>query len=382
MPVDAKDREHFAALDRRLVAAVKGVRLLESVSWPAAVQEHFLADWRIGKLAMPVIEYRKQDFSEVRAELEAVDRACDPDHPVGRYLHLTCESWRIVTRLLDAVGTHRVTAYSTRLFGRPVEMLPGDGPTNLEAAKHFIELADELDPELIGKAAASPSRIRLRTNTGFSEYDRNQLLMHEAFVHTLTGLNGRQQPVLGSMARGSPRTTATQEGLATLSEMMSGSMDIERMKRISLRICAIDKAIDGADFIEVFKFFIASGQGDVESFTSAQRIFRGVPTSGGAAFTKDTVYLHGLLSVHTFFRWCLRHRKLGLARELFAGKMALEDVFGFEALHADGTIAPAKFLPPWIQRANGLAGMLAFSLFANRIRLDSVDADDLVLGLA
>ena len=110
MPVDAKDREHFAALDRRLVAAVKGVRLLESVSWPAAVQEHFLADWRIGKLAMPVIEYRKQDFSEVRAELEAVDRACDPDHPVGRYLHLTCESWRIVTRLLDAVGTHRVTA--------------------------------------------------------------------------------------------------------------------------------------------------------------------------------------------------------------------------------------------------------------------------------
>ena len=32
MPVDAKDRGHFAALDRRLVAAVKGVRLLESVS--------------------------------------------------------------------------------------------------------------------------------------------------------------------------------------------------------------------------------------------------------------------------------------------------------------------------------------------------------------
>jgi hypothetical protein len=38
-------------------------------------------------------------------------------------------------------------------------------------------------------------------------------------------------------------------------------------------------------------------------------------------------------------------------------------------------------LPPWIQRANGLAGMLAFSLFANKIKLDNVDADDLVLGL-
>ena len=40
-----------------------------------------------------------------------------------------------------------------------------------------------------------------------------------------------------------------------------------------------------------------------------------------------------------------------------------------------------RYLPPWMQRANGLAGMLAFSLFANKIRLDRVDADDLVLGL-
>ena len=259
-PLD-KDAARYAELDRRLVAAVRGVRLLESVSWPAAAQEKFLAGWRVGKLAMPVIEYRKHDFAAVREELAAVEKACDPAHPIGRYLHLTCESWRIATRLLDVVGTHRVTAFSTRLFGRPVEMLPGEGPTNLEAAMHFVELADELDqelstyepayvlpaeqvqaelqeqidgffgvgevkveldPTLIAKAAASPTRIRLRTNTGFSEYDRNQLLMHEAYVHTLTGLNGRQQPVLGSLARGSPRTTATQEGLATLSEMMSG----------------------------------------------------------------------------------------------------------------------------------------------------------------
>ncbi len=413
--------EYHAKLDQRLTAAVKGIRLLEAVSWPVAAQEEFLAGWRIGRIKMPHIAYDRHDHSEVREELAYVDKHLDPNHPLGRYLQLTSESWRIATRLLDVVGTHRVTAFSTRLFGRPGEPLPGDGPTNLQAARHFIDLADELDqelrgyeagyvlsaevvqadlqqqidaffgpdkvrveldPTLIAKAAASPTRIRLRTNTGFSEYDRNQLLMHEAFVHTLTGLNGREQHILGSMARGSPRTTATQEGLATLSEMMSGSMDIERMKRISLRIIAIDKAIDGADFIDVFRFFLEAGQSDSDSFTSAQRIFRGVPTSGGAAFTKDTVYLHGLLSVHTFFRWCLRHRKLGLARELFAGKMALEDVFNFESSYAAGYIVPPRYLPPWIQRANGLAGMLAFSLFANKIRLDNVDADDLVLGLA
>src|SRR3546814_13767213 len=120
--------------------------------------------------------------------------------------------------------------------------------------------------------AAVAIRIRLRTNTGFSEYNRNQLLMHEAFVHTLTGLNGREQPWLKSMARGAPRTTATQEGLATLSEMLSGAMDIGRMNRISLRIVAIDKAIHGADFIEVFRFFIESGQSDIDSKSEERRV--------------------------------------------------------------------------------------------------------------
>lgn len=411
---------HHAKLDAQLVAAVKGVRMLESIVWPAQAQEEFLAAWRVGRIRLPKIEYRKTDLTQVRAGLEAVSRSADPDHPLGRYLILTCDSWRIATRLLDVAGSHRVTAYSTRLFGRPVESLPGGGPTNLEAAQYFVALANdldqelreyeadsvlsaeqvqadlqqqidaffvghsirvELDPNLISKAAASATRIRLRTHTGFSEYDRNQLLMHEAYVHTLTGLNGREQPVLGSMARGSPRTTATQEGLATLSEMMSGSMDIERMKRISLRIVAIDMAIRGADFVEVFRYFLAAGQNEVDSFSSAQRVYRGVPVGGGAAFTKDTVYLHGLLSVHTFLRWCLRHRKLGLARQLFAGKMALEDVFALEGMFGAGHIAAPRYLPPWIQRANGLAGMLAFSLFANKIRLDHVEADELVLGL-
>lgn len=403
-----------------MTAAVRGIRLLETLSWPASAQETFLAAWKIGRIHLPKIEYPKDDYTAVRTELEAVAAGADPDHPLGQYLQRTAESWRIATRLLDAAGSHRVTAYSTRLYGRPVEMLPGDGPTNFEAAEHFVALADdmdqelraiepdaviaaetvrdelqrdvdaffvdhtvtvELDPGLIAKAAASPTRIRVRTNTGFSEYDRHQLLVHEAFVHTLTGINGREQPLLKSLARGAPRTTATQEGLATFAELISGSMDIERMKRISLRIVAIDMAINGADFVQVFRFFLDAGQTPEDSFASTQRVFRGAPLGGGAAFTKDTVYLHGLLSVHTFFRWCLRHRRLAIARQLFAGKLALEDVFALQPMFDAGAIAMPHYLPPWMQRANGLAGMLAFSLFANKIRLDRVDADDLVLGL-
>ena len=151
----------------------------------------------------------------------------DPQHPLGRYVSESAQSWSIAAELLEALGTPAVTEHSIRLFGRPDEPLPGNGPTTREAARHFIDIADELDrellspdeqvsisatalqlqlqadlddffnerlievvldPHLIAKAAAGATRIRLRSGAAFSDYDRHQLLEHEAFVHSLTGL--------------------------------------------------------------------------------------------------------------------------------------------------------------------------------------------------
>jgi uncharacterized protein (TIGR02421 family) len=410
----------YAELDRRLAEATRGIRLLDSVSWPAAVGVGFVAAWRAGTAKLPDIAYPPADFTATRAALDQVTAAAEPGHPLGDYIRRTADSWRIATDLLEALGTPAVTEHSARPYGLPGDRVPGATLTNVDAARHFIEIADEynsgaplgeietqipaellrlelkqrldgffgegaikveVDPDLIAKAAAGATRIRLRSATTFSNYDRDQLLAHEAFVHSLTALNGREQPRLKSLARSSPRTTATQEGLAVFAELMSGSIDIARMKRISLRILGIDMAIRGADFIEVFRFFMDAGQSENDSFGSAQRVFRGAPVTGGAAFTKDAVYLRGLLSVHTFFRWALKNQRMALCRNLFAGKLALHDVITLEPYFDNGYIAQPRYLPPWVQHAHGLAGMLAFSLFANRIRLDNVEAEDLVLGL-
>ncbi len=408
-----------------MVRAARGLNLLNLVSWPARVQDAFLAQWRAGQPTLPRYDYPKHDFAEARREMDAIAAEADPAHPLGRYLVESARSWGVAAELLEALGTPRAGALSRQLFGRPDEPLPGAGPSTREAARHFIGIASQLDrellapeeqvpisatalrlqlqsdlddyfngrvievvldPDLIAKAAAGSTRIRLRAGAAFSDYDRHQLLQHEAFVHSLTALNGRQQPVLQSMALSSPRTTATQEGLATFAEQITGAIDIERMKRVSLRIEAVAMATEGADFLQVFRYFLDAGQGEVESFASAQRIFRGVPVEGGAAFTKDVVYLRGLVGVHTFFRWALKHRKLHLCRQLFAGKMTLGDAVRFEPLFRGGTdaqgravapaLAPPRWLPRWISRANGLAGMLAFSLFANRIRMDQLAAPE------
>ena len=275
MSRESRHLERHAELDRQLVAAVKGIRLLGSVSWPASVQTAFLERWRKGIVSMPVVDYVRPDLANVRGTIMAIHDAADAQHPVGDYIRRSAESWRVATELLDALGKPELTTHSIRLFGRPGSRVPGSELSNLDAARHFISLANELDSEvlsseadycipadvlredlqqqldaffgdgtvrvevddqLIAKAAAGATRIRLRSATCFSEYDRNQLLEHEAYVHTLTALNGRRQPRLASLALSSPRITATQEGLAVFAELMTGSLDIERIKRISLRI--------------------------------------------------------------------------------------------------------------------------------------------------
>src|SRR5450432_1881132 len=217
------DLNRFADLDRRLVAAVKGIKLLASVSWPAHVQGIFLQQWRAGRVQLPEGTYTTSDYSRTREELEDIYLSADDAHPVGDYLRRTAQSWQIATELLQAVGTPAITEHSIRLFGRPGDRLPGGTVSNIDAARHFIELADELDreiisndadycipaellreelqqsisaffthhkvvveidPNLIAKAAAGPTRIRLRSATCFSEYDKHQLLEHEAFVHS------------------------------------------------------------------------------------------------------------------------------------------------------------------------------------------------------
>ena len=402
----------FTALDQRLVEAVRGIRVLSAVSWPASRERKFLDAWAGGREVMPKIEYAKRDLSAQRAELDAIAREADVSHPLGAYLRRSACSWTVAAQMLEALGSTQVAAHSIALYGKPDDELPGGGQTNLDAARYFLSIAEklgdglaadsdndedipapalrdqlqrdvdaffgtgvvrvELDDDLTAKAAAGATRIRLRASTSFNAYDRSQLLAHEAFVHTLTALNGRAQPVLKSLSRTSPRATATQEGLAVFAELMSGSIDIARLKRISLRILAIHQALQGADFVEVFRFFREHGQNERDSFTSAQRVFRGVPLTGGAAFTKDNVYLAGLLTVHTFFRWAFKRRRLDLLHNLFAGKFALEDVILLAPCFAEGTLSAPRYLPPWVRSAHGLAGKLAFSLFANRIRMGRI----------
>jgi uncharacterized protein (TIGR02421 family) len=207
----------------------------------------------------------------------------------------------------------------------------------------------------------------------FSERDLKQLTEHEAFVHTLTSINGRHQPNFTVLGLGAPRTTRTQEGLATFAEIITGAIDISRLRRIALRVVMVKRALEGADFIEVFRGFLDAGQSEVESYRSAARVFRGGDVRGGQCFTKDGAYLEGVMTIHLFIRKALQEGRAELLGMLFVGRLTLSDMVELAPFRDSGLIASSRYLPPWARDPQGVLSIMAFSAATQRLRLDTLE---------
>ena len=57
---------------------------------------------------------------------------------------------------------------------------------------------------------------------------------------------------------------------------------------------------------------------------------------------------------------------------MFVGKFDLADLDAIRLLQAEGLLAEPKFMPPWATDLRFLTSYLAYSVFLNEIRLDSV----------
>ncbi|KPU61909.1 hypothetical protein AN403_6015 [Pseudomonas fluorescens] len=402
----------LSELDAALPGLTRYIRVLDALSWPDGVEEDFLAKWRGGRAELPRVELQPRDHSADIAALETFIGRCDVGHPAGNFLAMTARSYATAGHMLGAIGTPAFTHYSSALYRRPDFYYTRLQLSMLDAANFFLKTTDALlggarippspaeipakafaawlqpeldhffgagqitvvlDPNLAAKAIAGSSRIRLRASALFSELDKNQLLQHEAFVHIATAQNGARQPNLISLGLGAPRTTQTQEGIATLAELFTGSMDINRLRRLALRVLAVQQALEGADFIQVFEGFLAAGQTQEESFRSTQRVFRGVDLRGGSAFTKDAAYLTGLLGVHTLLRIAIRDNRPELIGHLFAGRLSLADTLRLAPLFDSGWLKGPVYLPAWASDLRILAANLAFSAFIAQIKLDVLD---------
>jgi hypothetical protein len=152
-------------------------------------------------------------------------------------------------------------------------------------------------------------------------------------------------------------------------ELASGTLELDRLGRLADRVSAIQMAVDGADFIAVHRWFIGRGLDAERAFDATRRVFRGGVVSGGAPFTKDVVYLFGLLQVVNTFRAVFGAGRADCLQLLFAGKLDIIDLPALGELAASGLLRAPRFLPPWISDPRSLYALLAVSSITARIDL-------------
>src|SRR6056297_1532916 len=362
----AQDRYRDAA--RILHDVARPMRVLSALGWSAEVRDTFLSS---GAQRLPEPTYAPVDPAPVLDGVAAARRRLRPGTVVDDWLEREAQSLESTALMLASVGTTAFHAYSRQLYGVPDQPLRFDPATPLELARQvhgsLAELADAdlIQPvrrsrtsehfgddapevlivdELSANAVASTSRIKVRRDARFTSKDAAQLLNHEAFIHVATGLNGRAQTDIPILAIGHPGTTRTQEGLAVYSEYVSGTLGPDRLRRLADRIVAVQMVVDGADFIELYRWFLERTHDAEQAFESTRRIFRGSPITGGAPFTKDCAYLSGFLSVSTFVRSAFTAGRSDTLALLFSGKLDLFAVPALAELRAQGLVQPARFL--------------------------------------
>jgi uncharacterized protein (TIGR02421 family) len=381
-----------------ILEAQRPIRVLRALAWPDEVEANFFA---AGAKALPRPTYRvSPDLPTSLERFRALAARLSGENEIERFLRDTCASMATAARMLTAVGTKEFYFHSVELYGRPASLSADRHTTNLDLAQHFdqvvagfalpLEQVDQpvitaeaaveslkkrfqeffgrevrvsLVDSAVANATASADEIKIKRGALFSARDLMQVEFHEGHVHMATALNGRAQPLMPFVGSPSPRTTSSQEGLAVLTEFLTRSTSLPRIRRLSDRTLAIQMAEDGADFLDLYRFFQGRGHDEEAAFDNARRVCRGGLVEGGAPFTKDVCYLDGLLRVTNFLRIALVKGQTEFVRLLFAGKLAVDDVPLFGRLLREGLVSEPQFVPAWAQDLAYLTAFMAYAAF-------------------
>lgn len=416
-------QEEVRSLSERIVQAQRPIRILDALKWGPEIKEDFLAH-QAKKLPNVTRDYYSNkplafDPDEKKQEFYCIER--DIRKKLGQYtgvgtiMERMCREYREVIRMLEMRGTDEFSFISQELYGSSYDAFYAGAPTlkdlgtllattlpelkknifssneeknitgdvavevlNKKLAHYFSEhdnaVRVKISDDIIADASAGAEFIKIRQDAKFNERDLRVLEVHEGWVHLGTTLNGLAQPICTFLSKGPPSSTMTQEGLAIITEIFTFSSFPDRVQRLTNRVTAIAMAEDGANFLDVFRYFKEHNCTDDVAYSAATRVFRGsVPD--GKPFTKDLVYSKGFILIYNYIRLAVQRGLLSRIPLLFVGKTTLEDLHILEGLVDEGLVIPPTYLPPQFRDLSALSAWMCFSLFLNRLNLTELSVN-------
>lgn len=413
-----KQQQVIRELSERIVRAQKPIRILDAIKWGDDVKDAFFAKKcrAMPKVNKDYYKNNKLKFKphELKDEFQEIDR--DVQKKLGQFggigaiMQDRCREYISAIELLEARGTADFPLISADLYGSAKDVFYAGGPkvkdlaeslaktlvrlkkfvqTDLDEKKYTAkQAAKELNKrlasyftadnhnvsvmvsnKLVADAAAGADKLKLRTDVMFSEREIRMLEVHEGWVHLATTFNGMEQPICTFLSKGPPSSAVTQEGLAVITEIVTFSSYPSRVKKITDRIAAINMVEDGANFLDVFRYFKAQDFSLEDSYQLSSRIFRGSLPTGGP-FTKDLSYGKGFILVFNYLRLAVQQGLLNNIPALFVGKTKIENLQRLTELMQDGLIEKPHYMPPQFRDIAALSSWLSFSVFMNDIELE------------
>lgn len=420
MITEANESEVIKEISNRLVEAQRKIRILDSIKWDDTIEQDFFKNKtqklpavnRAYYLNKPMPFDVKEKQEEFRLILRDTINHLGQYSPVTRLIKRQCEEYSRATQMLDARGTPDFSEISMELYGSPHDAFYSGGPRLSELGTVLFDVLTALDVQLqseadlkrytpleaqhileqrlgsyfdrhpgkvtvmvsddmVADAAAGADSIKLSQNAMFSDRDLRYLEVHEGWVHVGTTLNGAMQPYCSFLSKGSPSSSVIQEGLAVITEVVTFSSYPGRIRKITNRVIALEKVRQGANFIDIFRYFVDCGLTDKDSYNHTVRVFRGSTPDGGP-FTKDLAYAKGFVLIYNFIRFAISQRRVDTIPLLFAGKLVLDDLPLLSELQQTNLLTPPVYLPPPFQDLAALSAWMSFSLFLNKFSLDEI----------
>ncbi len=221
-----------------------------------------------------------------------------------------------------------------------------------ERAREEIDLYREVFPgiksnvqirEDIAGLMVSHGNLLIGKGLQIPESRMEALIQHEVGTHVLTYVNGLKQP-FKQLHGGLAGSDELQEGLAVLAEYLVGGLSPPRFRLLAGRVVAAHMLIQGSSFQNTFReLYITHGFAQRTAYMLTARIYR----SGG--FTKDAVYLRGLVELLKYLRGG------GDLEPLFVGKFSLDDVSIINELQLRKVLQPAILSPQYLSNPQSLS---------------------------
>ncbi|QMT59357.1 MULTISPECIES: flavohemoglobin expression-modulating QEGLA motif protein [unclassified Legionella] len=407
-------------LSQRIVEAQRKIRILDSIKWDESIRKDFFK--HKGK-KLPAVDkeyYDKKplpfDVHDKQEEFRIILR--DTQNQLGQYSTLTrlirrqCEEYSRATQMLAKRGTPAFSELATELYGSPNDVFYAGGPRMSEMGTLLfdvltglsVQLQSEADvkrytpqqaqeilqtrlgqffdkhpgkvtvmvsDDMIADASAGADSIKLSQQAMFSDRDIRYLEVHEGWVHVGTTLNGSMQPNCFFLSKGSPSSSVIQEGLAVITEIVTFSSYPSRMLKITNRVIALDMVTQGADFLDIYNYFMECGLSEEDSYNQSVRVFRGSTPTGGP-FTKDLSYAKGFVLIYNYIRFAISRKHVDSIPLLFTGKLVLDDLPLLTELKERGILSNPVYLPPPFQDLAALSAWMSFSLYLNQFDLNEI----------